>query len=143
MALRSSAQTFLAQAARTTLRPAAPTITAPALTVAARQYHTTLNLMSYKDDQDRQSLKPRPSEGTKSGSDDEVAEKTDAAFNPNKTAPEEEKASAANNGNPLEASGANQEFSKPQSPEEPKDKSDKKTKSGGSKGKKHGKVAPM
>ncbi|KAG7286133.1 hypothetical protein NEMBOFW57_008436 [Staphylotrichum longicolle] len=142
MALRSSAQTLLAQATRTALRPAPPTITAPSLTAAARQYHPTLNLMSYKDDQDRQSLKPRRSEGTKSGSDDEVAEKTDAAFNPNKTSPEDEKASAANNGNPLEASGANQEISKPQAPEEPQDKSDKKTKSGGSQGTKHGKVSP-
>jgi hypothetical protein len=143
MALRSSAQTLLAQAARTTLRPAPLTITAPSLTIAARQYHPTPNLLSYKDDQDRQSLKPRRSEGTKSGWDDEVAEKTDAAFNPKKTSPEDAKASAASNGNPLEASGANQEFSKPQKPEEAQDKSDKKTKSAGSKGTKHGKVAPM
>ncbi|AEO58856.1 hypothetical protein MYCTH_17585, partial [Thermothelomyces thermophilus ATCC 42464] len=76
--------------------------------------------LSYKDDQDRRSLKPRSSEGTKSGSDDQVAENTEAAFNPNMTSPEEAKESAAkhSNGNPLEASGANQEFSKPRAPEE-------------------------
>jgi len=102
-------------------------------------------LLSSKDDKDRQSLNPRRSEGTKSGFDDEVAEKTDAAFNPKTTTPEAEKESAAkaSNGNPLEASGANQEFSKPQAAEEAADKSDKKTKSRGTGGKKHGKVAPM
>ena len=159
MSLRTTTQTLLAQAR--TLRPAnlTPVIsrsatpatapTGPLNLTTVRQYRPTADLLSYKDDQDRQSLKPRPSEGTKSGSDDEVAEKTDAAFNPAKTSPEAEKDSAAraSNGNPLEASGANQELSRPQgASEEVADKEDKKTRSGGTGGKggkKHGKVKPM
>ncbi|KAL2162017.1 hypothetical protein VTH06DRAFT_7802 [Thermothelomyces fergusii] len=142
MALRTNAQLLLAHAR--TLRPAASGM--PAVCRSRnRRYHPSGSLLSYKDDQDRRSLDPRRSEGTKSGSDDQVAEKTDAAFNPDKTRPEEAKESAAkgSNGNPLEASGANQEFSRPRAREEATDKSDKKTKSGGSLGKKHGKVAPM
>ncbi|KAL2174462.1 uncharacterized protein P884DRAFT_263461 [Thermothelomyces heterothallicus CBS 202.75] len=142
MALRTNAQLLLAHAR--TLRQAASGMPTVGRSLN-RRYHPSGSLLSYKDDQDRRSLKPRPSEGTKSGSDDQVAEKTEAAFNPNMTSPEEAKESAAkhSNGNPLEASGANQEFSKPRAPEEAADKSDKKTKSGGTVGKKHGKVAPM
>ena len=142
MAFRTSTQSLLAQGRN--LRFAASTIPIAPLSLA-RQYHPTANLLSNNDSQDRQSLNPQRSEGTKSGTDNQVAEKTDAAFNRNKTSPEEAKESAAktSNGNPLEASGANQEFSKSHASEEVADKSDKKTKSGGSKGKKHGKVAPM
>lgn len=141
MALRTIAQLLIR--ARI-LRPATPALPAAGRALE-RQYHPSAGLFAYKDDQDRQSLKPRPSDNTKSGSDDQVAEKTDAAFNPNKTSPEEAKQSAAeeSNGNPLEASGANQEFSKPRASEEAVDQSDKKTKSGGTVGKKHGKVGPM
>jgi hypothetical protein len=142
MALRTTTQSLLAQARN--LRFATYTIPVGRLSLT-RKYHPTGKLLSNKDSQDRQSLDPRRSEGTKSGTDDQVAEKTDAAFNPKNTSPEGEKESAAkaSNGNPLEASGANQEFSKSQASEEVADKTDKKTKSGGSKGKKHGKVAPM
>ncbi|KAK4147519.1 uncharacterized protein C8A04DRAFT_24773 [Dichotomopilus funicola] len=112
-----------------------------------RPYHLTARcLLPYKDDQDRQSLNPRRSEGTKSASDDEVAEKSDAAFNPRKTSPEAEHESAGkeSNGNPLEASGANQELSRPKSSSQQRSGEEgKKEKSGGSGGKKAGKVAPM
>lgn len=75
-----------------------------------------------------------------------MAEKKDAAYNPKKTDPQVEKDTAAgeSNGNPLEGSGANQEFSRSQHPsEEAQDKSGKKTKSATGAKKKHGKVAPM
>ncbi|GAB1315782.1 hypothetical protein MFIFM68171_05992 [Madurella fahalii] len=112
--------------------------------VIARQYHPTGSLSSYKDDQDRESLRPRSSEGTNSGTNFDVAEKKDA-FNPKTTDPETEKEAAGreSNGNPLEVSGANREYSKPQNPEEATDRSDKKTRSTTSKGKKHGNVGPM
>ena len=135
MALRTCAQPLLAQARA--LRPQAP----PLLSLA-RRYHATPRLAAYKDDQDRQSLKPRRAEGTKSGTDDEVAQ-TDAAFNPKKTSPEEAKASAASNGNPLDASGANREFSKSPKPDAAVAGSGEKPKSGPGKGKKHGKPGPV
>lgn len=83
---------------------------------STRTYHSTQPLrFPYKDDQDRQSLKPRSTEGTKSGSDNETAQ-TDAAFDGSKTSPEEAHASAekeSGKGNTLDASGANQSKSKP------------------------------
>ncbi|KAL6874970.1 hypothetical protein J3F83DRAFT_729377 [Trichoderma novae-zelandiae] len=81
-----------------------------------RPYHTTAaRRLPYKNSQDRESLKPGSNEGTRSGRDDDVAAQGDAAFNPSKTDPESEKAAAGrgNETNPLNASGANQEFSKP------------------------------
>ncbi|KAL2150753.1 hypothetical protein VTH82DRAFT_7316 [Thermothelomyces myriococcoides] len=142
MALRTNAQLLLTHAR--TFRAAQSGVPAVGHSLN-RRYHASSSLFTYADEQDRRSLNPRRSEGTKSGTDDQVAEKTDAAFNPSKTGPEEAKESAAreSNGNPLEASGANQEFSKPHAPEEAVDKSDKTTKSKGTVGKKHGKVAPM
>jgi hypothetical protein len=80
---------------------------------AARQMHGGRALgMPYKDDQDRESLKPRAQDYSKSGSDDATAANEDAAFNPSKTRPEQEKETAGvgNEGNPLEASPANKEF---------------------------------
>ncbi len=108
MALRVSSQSLLAQARALRSHPLA------AFSLA-RQYHSTPRLAAYKDDQDRESLKPRRAENTQSGNDDEVAAKKDAAFNPKKPpTPEAALASAADEkGNPLEASGANQAFSKP------------------------------
>lgn len=82
-----------------------------------RPYHATTTLrFPYKDSQDRETLRPRSTQNTKSASDDDVAANVDAAFNPRKTSPEaEKKAAAAGNRsvNPLEASGANQGISKP------------------------------
>lgn len=140
--LRTPAQALLMQAR--TLRPA--TLRTPTRSLLlSRRYHPTGALSSTGKNnlQDRESLNPRRSEGTNTGTDDQVAEKSDAAFNPNKTKPEDAKQSAAqhSNGNPLEASGANQEFSRSANPEETTaDKTDKKTRSKGSSGTKHGKV---
>ncbi|TAQ89364.1 hypothetical protein B7494_g2325 [Chlorociboria aeruginascens] len=70
-----------------------------------------------KDSQDRNSINTEATEGSKSGTDDEAARQEDAAFNPEKTAPEEEKRVGGKgnekSGNPLEVSGANQDVSKP------------------------------
>lgn len=70
--------------------------------------------MPYKDDQDPNSLKPKSTEGSKSGTDQGAAE-TDTAFDPSSTRPEEEKNAADNKkeGNPLDVSGANQKNSLP------------------------------
>ncbi|KAL6897033.1 hypothetical protein GGI43DRAFT_105412 [Trichoderma evansii] len=81
-----------------------------------RLYHTSAALrLPYKDSQDRESLKPRSNNGTRSARDDDVSDQKDAAFNPHKTDPESELEAAGrgNKVNPLSASGANQEFNKP------------------------------
>ncbi|KAL7938480.1 hypothetical protein V8C35DRAFT_288187 [Trichoderma chlorosporum] len=88
------------------------------MTGIPRLYHTSSVLRyPYKDSQDRQSLKPRSNNGTRSGRDDDVAAQKDAAFDPSKTDPtpesEAEVAGRGNETNPLNASGANQEFNKP------------------------------
>ncbi|KAK3316151.1 hypothetical protein B0H66DRAFT_443815, partial [Apodospora peruviana] len=75
-----------------------------------------LYAVSNKDDpDDRNTLKPRRSEGTKSGNDDDVAH-INGAFNPTETKPEDEMNSARDpeGGSVLDASGGNQGFSKPQ-----------------------------
>lgn len=64
----------------------------------------------YKDDQDRNTLKPRSTEGTKSGRDDDVA-KNSEAFDPSRTRPETERQGG---GPELDVTGANQDVSKPQ-----------------------------
>lgn len=70
--------------------------------------------LAYKDDQDRESLKPQSTQGSMSGTDQDAAD-SDAAFDPSTTRPEREKEQARepSGGNPLETSGANQEKSKP------------------------------
>lgn len=81
-----------------------------------RLYHISTALrFPYKNSQDRKSLKPGSNDGTKSGRDDDVAAQKDAAFNPSKTDPETEREAAGrgNETNPLDASGADQGFSKP------------------------------
>lgn len=86
---------------------------------STRSYHIATSLrLPYKDDQDRESLKPRSTEGTKSGSDQGAAE-SDAAFDGSKTSPEQAKDAAGKEaGNDtLNTSGANQEMSKPQGDE--------------------------
>ncbi|KAI0400280.1 hypothetical protein F4802DRAFT_602182 [Xylaria palmicola] len=71
----------------------------------------------YKDDMDRESLKPKAHEYTQSGTDDETAARHgDAAFSPDKTSPEQEKRAAAEGAaqqgkqSPLEASPADHGF---------------------------------
>lgn len=69
--------------------------------------------MAYKDDQKRESLKPKAHDYTISGTDEEVAASEDAAFNPNITSPEAAKETAGEGdgaGNPLEFSPANKEM---------------------------------
>ena len=98
---------------------------ARARTLAHRQYLTPASVQSsfhsspisrrpYKDDQDRQSVKPKSTEDSLSGTHDEAA-KSDAAFDPSTTRPENEKAQAEKGpgGNPLETSGADHGKSKP------------------------------
>jgi hypothetical protein len=70
--------------------------------------------MPYKDDQARDSLKPKSTEGSKSSTDQGVAE-TNTAFDPSTTRPEEEKdeAGKGKRGNPLGVSGASREDSLP------------------------------
>ncbi|KAI1814881.1 hypothetical protein GGS20DRAFT_376067 [Poronia punctata] len=81
-------------------------------------HQTAVNRIPYKDDMDRESLKPKAHEYTQSGTDDETAAKhDDAAFNPKKTSPEEAKDTAEqgakqqNKDSPLESSPANHSFS--------------------------------
>ncbi|KAK3303492.1 uncharacterized protein B0T15DRAFT_540376 [Chaetomium strumarium] len=140
MAFRTGSQSFFLQAR--TLRSTASRSSGPSPYLFQR-YHSARPFSTGKDNlQDRESLNPRRSEGTNFGVDDQVAEKS-TAFNGNNTNPEAEKKSMDNesNGNPLDASGANQDFSKPHNPEEKTaDKGDKKTRSKGHGGKKHGKV---
>lgn len=64
-----------------------------------------------KDTQDKDSLNPTSTEYSKSGSDDAAAATQDAAFNPNKTSPEEAQKAAEgeSNINPLNVSPGNPE----------------------------------
>lgn len=104
---------------RNVLRVTQPTV---------RPLHTTARLRGpYKDSQDRESLRPVTNENTKSGRDEQVAsEHADAAFDPNTTRPEEAAAQTRNKTSkkgpeaedPLQASGANQDMSKPLGDEE-------------------------
>ena len=69
----------------------------------------------YKDDMDRESLKPKAHEYTGSGTDEQTAQNPDAAFNPRKTAPEEAKRAAgadATGRNPLDVSPADHDLAK-------------------------------
>lgn len=116
MAILRTVPTILRSQARTssTLFIARQQVAIPSLR-ATRTYHETPSpRLPYKDDQDRESLKPRSTEGTKSGSDNETAQ-TDAAFDGSKTSPEaaHESAEKESGGNPLDTSGANQSKSKP------------------------------
>ncbi|KAI1100593.1 hypothetical protein F4804DRAFT_336065 [Jackrogersella minutella] len=95
------------------LRPTAPLVSATSRLAATRQIHQSPALYApYKDDMDRESFKPKTHEYTASGTDEEVASKKDAAFNPDKTHPDTEKKAAAeeSNGNPLNESPANKDF---------------------------------
>lgn len=98
---------------RTTLRRPLPPLPMSSSLSLTRQYNPSLPRQAYKDDQDRTSLKPRPNDSTKSGSDDEAAECA-TAFDPTVTDPDLEFQSCWKGpyDNPLEASGANREISK-------------------------------
>ncbi|KAL5117307.1 hypothetical protein ACEQ8H_004752 [Pleosporales sp. CAS-2024a] len=87
--------------------------------LALRLLSTTPARFAQKDAQDKDSLKPRSTEYSKSGSDDAAA-RSDAAFNPSKTSPEEAEATAereaGGKNNSLNASPGNPDISKPNSP---------------------------
>ncbi|UNI16871.1 hypothetical protein JDV02_003268 [Purpureocillium takamizusanense] len=85
-------------------------------------YHSTAcRLLAYKDVQDRHTLSPRSDEHTKSATDDDVAALLDTAFGSNQPRPDKIIVSAEieskGKPNPLEASGANPEISKPRGDE--------------------------
>ncbi|MCJ1327349.1 hypothetical protein MMC10_004018 [Thelotrema lepadinum] len=85
-----------------------------ALPLARPLSTTPLRLYPRKDSQDRESINTDATEYSKSGSDDAAAQK-DVAFEPGNTKPEEAmgKAEQEGNGNPLDASPANHDISKP------------------------------
>lgn len=92
------------------------TRTAPrAATFKARPFHTSSLYRAYKNDQDRESLDPRPREHTLSGTNDDVVQGSES-FDPKKTRPEQN-AGTKDPADPLHTSGANQEFNKPQGDE--------------------------
>ncbi|KAI1141516.1 hypothetical protein F5Y05DRAFT_372839 [Hypoxylon sp. FL0543] len=98
---------------RTALRVRSASLLPATSRVAARQIHQSPALSSpYKDDMDRESLKPKTHEYTQSGTDENIATKKDAAYNPHKTDPDSEvdAAAAESNGNPLDESPANKGF---------------------------------
>jgi hypothetical protein len=65
----------------------------------ARSFHSNVRyLYATKDAQDKDSLKPRATEYSKSGSDDAAAH-DDAAFDPNQTKPETERKNMGESGN--------------------------------------------
>ena len=86
--------------------------------IATAPFHRTAAArLPYKDDMDRESLKPKTHENTQSGTDDQVAQDSDAAFNPHKTDPDSERAAAAREnksqpgeGSPLDESPGNPDF---------------------------------
>ncbi|KAI1444368.1 hypothetical protein F5Y02DRAFT_172719 [Annulohypoxylon stygium] len=126
-------------------RPTAHLTSTTARLAATRQVHQSLALRApYKDDMDRESFKPKSHEYTQSGTDEEVASKQDAAFNPHKTDPETEKKAAAeeSNGNPLGASPADKNFAEAgRGKEEDKSHGGRKKASGGGGGPKNTKLS--
>jgi len=65
------------------------------IAVAPRQhFQTSSRYLARKDTMDKDSLKPESNEYSKSGSDSGSAATDDAAFNPDKTTPEEEQSTA-------------------------------------------------
>lgn len=61
---------------------------------AARPFSQAPTTLARKDTQHKDSLKPEPNEYSKSGSDDAAAAVESAAFDPQKTSPEEQQATA-------------------------------------------------
>lgn len=86
--------------------------------IPTRFFNTTPTRLATKDTQDKDSLQPQSTEYSKSGSDDSAAA-SDAAFNPNKTSPEEAEATAEKEAggkdNSLNVSPGNEEVSRPNS----------------------------
>ncbi|CAG5136914.1 uncharacterized protein ALTATR162_LOCUS8 [Alternaria atra] len=107
---------FRIQPARTVQRA---NFTRPAV-VHPRFLSTTPACFAQKDAQDKDSLNPRSTEYSKSGSDDGAAH-SDAAFDPKKTSPEEAEATAdreaGGHQNSLNISPGNKDISAPNSPD--------------------------
>ncbi|KAF2735868.1 hypothetical protein EJ04DRAFT_511487 [Polyplosphaeria fusca] len=91
------------------------------ITATTRPFSSTSTaLLPRKDTQDKDSLNPTSTEYSKSGSDDAAAA-GDAAFNPNKTRPEEEKKTSnkeSEGAGSLDVSPGNPEVSKPRGDQE-------------------------
>jgi hypothetical protein len=87
--------------------------------IRPRFLSSTPTRFAQKDAQDKDSLVPRSTEYSKSGSDDGAAH-SDAAFDPSKTSPEEEEATAEREAggkdNTLNVSPGNKDISEPNSP---------------------------
>ncbi|OIW25200.1 hypothetical protein CONLIGDRAFT_84816 [Coniochaeta ligniaria NRRL 30616] len=117
------------------LRPLTNTSRPLTLTLASRQLHTTPRPQAYKDDQDRESLKPKAPYGSQSAGDEAASHNPDS-YSRKKTDPSREK---KDNPEELDVSGANQDLSKPQgdnAAEESRPSGpDRKERSGGSTGK--------
>ncbi|KAK1969361.1 hypothetical protein LZ32DRAFT_603531 [Colletotrichum eremochloae] len=87
-------------------------LTAPVAATRSRTFAgAAVRRLAYKDTQNRESLNPSGTEGTKTGRDSDVAHE-DGAFDPSTTRPGSEKDEAG--GGSLDVSGANQAASKPQ-----------------------------
>ena len=82
-----------------------------------RSYHGTAGRLAFKNPQHRATLSPRTDENTKSARDDDVAALSEAPYCRNKARPEDEMLAAEQESmgrqNPLEASGADKDFSNP------------------------------
>ncbi|EOA88109.1 hypothetical protein ACJQWK_01502 [Exserohilum turcicum] len=88
--------------------------------VGPRFLSTTPARLAQKDAQDKDSLKPRSTEYSKSGSDDGAAH-SETAFDPSKTSPEEEEATsereAGGPNNSMNVSPGNKDISEPNRPD--------------------------
>lgn len=86
------------------------------ISLSARSFHPAAARFAYKDDQDRNSLKPHSSEYTKSGTDGEAAH-TDSAFDPSDTSPEssiKRRNGSGKNQDVLDVTGGNEELNNDQ-----------------------------
>ncbi|KAB5542998.1 hypothetical protein GE09DRAFT_1061534 [Coniochaeta sp. 2T2.1] len=116
------------------LTPRAPAVRLS--TPSIRPLSTTFPLRAYKDDQDRESLKPKAPYGSQSAGDEAASHNPDS-YSRKKTDPSKEKKEQD-----LDVSGANQDLSKPQGDNAAEESRasgpDRKARSGGSKGHKAG-----
>ncbi|KAL9942707.1 hypothetical protein D7B24_004814 [Verticillium nonalfalfae] len=109
--------------------PLATTTTTTA--AAARPLHTTSPRAAYKDTQDRESLQPGGTEGTKSGRDSDTGNLA-SAFDPSVTSPEGAKEANRRQGKEeLDVSGASQEVSKPRGDEKSGQETPREVRKGG------------
>ena len=90
------------------------------LTLSSRPFSSTTPLAARKGAEGKDDLQPSRSEYSQTGTDDTAAKNEDAAFNPNKTRPEQEVDTAGKDGthnpqggNPLDVSPGNQDVSQP------------------------------